>query len=126
MAGISLVLDCEDPQAVAAFWSSALGYEHIRAGGAYALLTGAPDGIPDLVLQRVPEPKPAKNRMHLDIVAADIEGEANRLERLGARRLEDRPRHERGVNWIVMADVEGNEFCVCDHGWQPSPAKAGP
>lgn len=120
MAGISIVLDCENPRALGSFWAAALRYRGTRAAGQrYALLTGAPDGIPDLVLQRVPEPKAAKNRMHLDIVAPDIEREADRLERLGACRLEDAPRHESGVNWIVMADIEGNEFCVCDHGWQP-------
>lgn len=118
MAGISLVLDCRDPLALAPFWAAALRYRDTRAGGHYALLSGAPNGIPDLVLQRVPEPKVGKNRMHLDIVDPDIEREAGRLERLGARRLEEGPRSEYGVNWIVMADSEGNEFCVCDHGWQ--------
>lgn len=91
MAGISLVVDCRDPRALASFWAAALRYWDTRAGGHYALLSGAPDGIPDLVLQRIPEPKVARNRMHLDIVDPDIEREAARLERLGARRLEERP-----------------------------------
>lgn len=120
MAGISLVLDCENPGALATFWAAALQYRHTQAAGnRYVLLTGALVGTPDLVLQRVPEPKAARTRMHLDIVAPGIEREAERLERLGARRLADRPHHEYGVNWMVMADTEGNEFCVCDHGWQP-------
>jgi hypothetical protein len=118
MSGISLVLDCGNPQALAPFWAAALRYQQTKADGQYVLLTGAPDGIPDLVLQGVPEPKAAKNRMHLDVEARDIEPEATRLEQLGARRLEPGPRQEYGVNWIVMADTEGNEFCVCDHGWQ--------
>jgi predicted enzyme related to lactoylglutathione lyase len=54
--------------------------------------------------------------MHLDIETPDITVEAARLEHLGARRLETSPRTEYGINWIIMADPEGNEFCVCDNG----------
>ena len=54
--------------------------------------------------------------MHLDIDAVDIETEASRLEALGATRLAGAPMHEHGINWILMADPEGNEFCVCDGG----------
>jgi predicted enzyme related to lactoylglutathione lyase len=61
----------------------------------------------------VPEPKQAKNRMHLDLWVADIEAEAQRLVRLGARRQSVKPVEELGSRWIVMADPEGNEFCLC-------------
>jgi predicted enzyme related to lactoylglutathione lyase len=54
--------------------------------------------------------------MHMDIDTVDIEAEASRLESLGARRLEAAPREEHDTHWIVMADPEGNEFCVCDSG----------
>ena len=69
-----------------------------------------------VTLQGVPEAKEVKNRMHLDIDVVDIEAEASRLEALGARRVESEPMHEHGTNWILMADPEGNEFCVCDGG----------
>ena len=71
---------------------------------------------PRLLLQRVEEAKAVKNRMHLDIEAADIEAEADRLVALGAARVSDRPCSEHGSSWILMADPEGNEFCVCDAG----------
>jgi hypothetical protein len=63
------------------------------------------------MLQRVPEQKSVKNRMHLDIRAQDIESEAKRLEGLGARRIDIGQGPDPG--WITMADPEGNEFCVC-------------
>jgi predicted enzyme related to lactoylglutathione lyase len=51
--------------------------------------------------------------MHLDIETPDVEGEVSRLEALGARRLEAAARSEHGFSWVVMADPENNEFCVC-------------
>ncbi len=53
---------------------------------------------------------------HFDIETADIGAEASRLESLGARRLESGVRSEHGTNWVIMADPEDNEFCVCDGG----------
>ena len=69
-----------------------------------------------LILQQVDEPPPeTKNRLHVDlIVGPDFEAEAGRLESLGARRLSD-VFHEAGTAWIVMADPEGNEFCLGEH-----------
>jgi hypothetical protein len=113
---IGLVLDCADPETLALFWTQALGLQRLGAAGNYVLLVSPSGALPKLLLQRVTEPKTGKNRMHLDIDAADIHGEANRLEALGARRLEEGPRAEHETNWIIMADPEGNEFCVCDAG----------
>ena len=114
--GIGLVLDCRDPVALAPFWAEALRYVNVGAVDNYVLLV--PDGRagPHLLLQQVPEDKTVKNRMHLDVHIADIEGEAARLEQLGARRLEGQVRSEHGSSWVMMADPEGNEFCVCDAG----------
>jgi catechol 2,3-dioxygenase-like lactoylglutathione lyase family enzyme len=117
---IDLIVDCADPERLATFWSAALGYEKVHHFGHYTMLTRAGPGFPRMALQQVPEPKATKNRVHLDIIEADIEAEATRLETLGARRLEGGRRREAldtaVVNWIVMADPEGNEFCVCDGG----------
>ena len=74
---------------------------------------------PKLLLQRVTEPKAGKNRMHLDIETPAVDDEVTRLEDLGARRLKTEPRAEHGIRWAIMADPEGNEFCVCDAG-QPN------
>ena len=72
---------------------------------------------PKLLLQGVPEPKSGKNRMHLDIETPDVRKRGHPAsEALGARRLAPDELHEHGTTWIVMADPEGNEFCVCDGG----------
>jgi predicted enzyme related to lactoylglutathione lyase len=54
--------------------------------------------------------------MHLDIHVADIAQEADRLVALGATRVEGDSIEEHGTHWFLMADPEGNEFCVCDAG----------
>jgi predicted enzyme related to lactoylglutathione lyase len=112
---IGFVLDCADPVALAAFWTPALGYTNAGSTGNYVALAPKDSG-PMLLLQRVEEPKTTKNRMHLDLHDPDVEGLVRRLEGLGAKRLIDEPRREAGMSWIVMADPEGNEFCVCDGG----------
>jgi predicted enzyme related to lactoylglutathione lyase len=113
---IGLVLDCQDPATLADFWAAALDYVSVGEAGAYVMLLPNGRPGPKLLLQRVPEHKTVKNRMHLDIDAVDIEAEAGRLEALGARRVADDQLHEHGTHWILMADPEGNEFCVCDAG----------
>jgi predicted enzyme related to lactoylglutathione lyase len=113
---IGLVLDCADPPRLAEFWAPALGYVSLGEAGAYVMLLPNGRPGPKLLLQKVPEPKTVKNRMHLDIETPDVAAEAARLEALGARRVQPDEVHEHGTTWIVMADPEGNEFCVCDGG----------
>lgn len=110
---VSVVLDCADPTSLSQFWTAALGYVVLEEGEPIVLASG-PEGIdgPVLLLQGVPEPKTGKNRMHLDIHAADLDGEVERLEGLGASRIAE-PQEDRGWCWVVMSDPEGNEFCVC-------------
>lgn len=113
---IGLVLDCADPEALAAFWAPALDYVDLGSAGAYVALVPNGRPGPKLLLQRVSEPKAVKNRMHLDIEVADIEAEAQRLTSLGAIRVRGEQQSEHGSTWILMTDPEGNEFCVCDAG----------
>jgi predicted enzyme related to lactoylglutathione lyase len=88
----------------------------MRSAGNYVMIVD-PDRVqPKLLLQEVPESKTVKNRMHLDIETPDVDSEASRLESLGARRLEAGVRSEHGTSWVIMADPENNEFCVCDGG----------
>jgi len=116
MPRIGLVLDCTDPQELATFWAAALGYTILGGAGAYMLLMPPESGQPKVLLQRVPEAKSVKNRMHLDIEVSDVEAEVARLEALGARRADGGALSEFGSTWQIMADPEGNEFCVCDGG----------
>ena len=114
-AKIGLVLDCANPEQLAEFWAPALGYVSLGSAGNYVVLVDEANAQPKLLLQRVTEPKATKNRMHFDIETPDVDREVGRLETLGAQRV-DGPCSEHGTRWIVMADPEGNEFCVCDGG----------
>jgi predicted enzyme related to lactoylglutathione lyase len=113
---VQVNIDCADGDALRDFYCQALGYV-ARGGGAQYRSCVPPDGGngPTLVFQQVPESKRVKNRLHLDLVVGDdIEGEAARFVALGATRLRDEPFREQGCAWIVMADPEGNEICICD------------
>ena len=114
-----LVLDCVDPERLAEFWAAALDYANVGSAGVYVALYPREGNGPKLLLQRVTEPKATKNRMHLDIEVPDIDVEADRLSGIGAQRVSDDTCSEHGSTWILMADPEGNEFCICDNG---SPA----
>lgn len=113
---LAIVIDATDPDVLRDFWIAAARYEAYGSAAAYrsAVPTGGADG-PKLVFQRVPEPPPtAKNRLHLDIIVGDeILAEAERLEGLGATRLGELV-EEVGTSWLVMADPEGNEFCLVE------------
>ena len=115
-AKLGLVLDCADPDKLAAFWSAAIGYTTLGGAGNYMLLIDADGKQPKLLLQRVEEPKSGKNRMHFDIETPTVDEEVARLERLGARRIVEDAIEEHGNRWVVMVDPEGNEFCVCNAG----------
>jgi hypothetical protein len=114
-----VIVDCADPERVAGFWQSALGWRriHVSADGGEIVLEppeGSPeDGTsPDLLFLRVPDPTPGENRLHLDLRPTDQADEVARLEGLGARRVELGQSERENRSWVVMADVEGNEFCV--------------
>jgi catechol 2,3-dioxygenase-like lactoylglutathione lyase family enzyme len=116
-----LCIDTTDPARLATFWQSALGWRRTEDGDVVdddqVVLeppAGSPeDGIaPDLLFLRVPEEKAGKNRLHLDLRPLDQAAEVARLEALGARRAD--VGQGAAVSWIVMADPDGNEFCVLD------------
>jgi predicted enzyme related to lactoylglutathione lyase len=119
----SVTFDCEDALRVATFWSAALGRPlDAGASSAFASIGFAArrdkvgwaavdrEDEPTWMFAKVPEPKTAKNRMHLDVIAPDPEAEVARLVALGATRIRDAD--EYGYTWTVMQDPEGNEFCV--------------
>lgn len=148
---IQVTFDAHDPRALSTFWRDVLGYVHpdppgvelpagadpLAAWDEFLARTGVaedqwnsasaledPDGAgPRLFFQRVPEPKTAKNRVHLDVRAAPglhgeermaaLEAECERLVALGARRQQRfEPDPPMSAGFIVMTDPEGNEFCL--------------
>lgn len=139
---IQVTFDCSDPDRLATFWAGLLGYkvqdppEGFDSWPAFLAEQGVPedrwnaasaavdpDGHgPRLYFQRVPEGKVVKNRLHLDVnVGAGIDHPAARRERvdaevdraiaLGATKVRESD-NEFGEHWVVMRDVEGNEFCL--------------
>jgi predicted enzyme related to lactoylglutathione lyase len=109
-----LCIDTADPAGLAAFWQSVLGWR-LSGEGDEAVLEppegSQEDGVaPDLLFLRVPEEKAGKNRLHLDLRPEDQATEVTRLEGLGARRADVGQGPD--VSWVVMADPDGNEFCV--------------
>lgn len=105
------VLDCSDPERLADFWSAALGYERGGYAPPYLPLTDPAGRGPRLLLQRVPEPKATKNRMHMDLRIRDMDAELARVTALGATVVRG-PFVDDGWPTTVLADPEGNEFCL--------------
>jgi predicted enzyme related to lactoylglutathione lyase len=109
---IVVVVDAEDPGRLAAFWSRATGYTIVHAGDPYTVLASASADRPEIVLQRVPEKKSGKNRVHMDLMVDDLDESVGRLEALGARRVSEEAHLYETHRWHVLRDPEGNEFCV--------------
>jgi catechol 2,3-dioxygenase-like lactoylglutathione lyase family enzyme len=110
-----LCIDTTDPARLASFWQSALGWRRTHDSDDEVILEppagSAEDGIvPDLLFLRVPEEKAGKNRLHLDLRPRDQAAEVARLEGIGARRADVGQGAD--ASWVVMADPDGNEFCV--------------
>ncbi len=104
----TIVIDCDDIEAGSRFWASVFGTTlrgECTDADPYLALADPVRGA-RILLQRVPEKKTAKSRVHLDIETDDVEAEVRRLEALGARRRTAYPTY-----WI-MEDPCGNEFCV--------------
>ncbi|MBV8194413.1 MAG: VOC family protein [Candidatus Dormibacteraeota bacterium] len=104
----NVVIDCRDAQAVGRFWAQALGLElHGPEEGEVWVDPGG--DLPVILFLEVPEMKTVKNRVHLDLRPNDQAAEVERLKSLGAHEVDI---GQGDVAWVVMADPEGNEFCV--------------
>lgn len=106
----NLVVDALDPARLARWWAEALGYQITHEGADEVEIRRAPDELPGLIFVPVPDAKAGKNRLHVDLRPADQAAEVERLVNMGARHVD--VGQGRDVNWVVLADPEGNEFCV--------------
>ena len=108
-----IVIDCSDLDRSARFWAGVLGYVPGPADSATyrSLIPADGQGI-EVLLQRTPDDKRQKNRLHLDLRTASLEGEDERILVLGASLLTGHPVIEHGWRWHILADPDGNEFCV--------------
>jgi predicted enzyme related to lactoylglutathione lyase len=106
----AVVVDCRDPATLARFWATMLGVEPLVRDATWANVP-EPAGGTVLAFQQVPEPKAGKNRLHLDVHVADIAVATARCTELGAT-VRGRVVTDEQGRFQVMADPEGNEFCL--------------
>jgi hypothetical protein len=110
-----VVIDSSDPRPLADFWAAATGRSVVDEDPVYTSVEDPTDRDALLVIQHVEgPPKQGKNRVHIDLLADDPHAEAKRLVPLGASLLENV--EEGGVRWVVLADPQGNEFCIIKTG----------
>jgi predicted enzyme related to lactoylglutathione lyase len=109
----NVTFDCADPAALAGFWAAVTGYRMGTLNPYMAELGGDDPAAPQMLFIKVPEEKSAKNRVHLDLGADDLEAEVERVLGLGAELV---GRYDEwGVTWATFRDPEGNEFCIGHH-----------
>ncbi len=108
-----IVTGCSDLARSARFWAGVLGYVPGPVGSPtyLSLVPGDGQGI-EVLLQRTPDDKRQKNRLHLDLRTASLEEEVERIVALGASLLTGHPVIEHGWRWHILADPDGNEFCI--------------
>ena len=108
-----MVIDCSDLDRSTNFWAEVLGYARLGSpvGPYQGLIPTDGHGV-EVLLQRVPDEKRDKNRLHLDLRTPDLDAEVLRICGLGAVRITHQPLQEYGWLWHVLADPDGNEFCV--------------
>ena len=112
-----IVIDCKEPATLAKFWEEVLAGKVTFADETGAMLEYPVnlengDKFPPILFSKNPDSKLAKNRMHFDLSSDDQTAEVTRIEALGGKRIEIGQSANPATTWIVMADIEGNEFCV--------------
>lgn len=105
-----IIVDCIDNERVAAFWGQVLGREIGEHSPPYIDLAPAQEHDIPISFQKVDEPKTTKNRLHLDVKVSDLNVATEQIVALGGRMLQHLV--EGPYTWRVMADPEGNEFCL--------------
>lgn len=108
----TVVIDCADPERLAAFWCDVLGWHEVDRDDDGAIEIGpSSQRNLSLLFEPVDEPKLTKNRLHIDLnpLDSDQATELQRIEALGARRVDIGQGQQ---TWVVLADPEGNEFCL--------------
>jgi predicted enzyme related to lactoylglutathione lyase len=123
----SVVFDANDHGALAKFWSAALGW-HLEESDGYTTVRSDDESCPRLEFVPAPGAKAAKNRIHIDLVMDSAEAQAARVGGLLELGASDADIGQHNVAWNVLADPEGNEFCVSgklDYGDTDTGAIAG-
>lgn len=107
-----IVIDTVDPARIAPFWCALLGVRERGWFGEDYLMLTTDGGAPPVAFQRVPEAKSVKNRLHVDLAVEDLDGAFAQIVAFGGSAVSDILEMPGGYRWRVMADPEGNEFCI--------------
>jgi hypothetical protein len=105
-----ICIDAHDATALGIWWSNVLGWSRHVDDDGDVVLTAPPGAGPNWIFIAVPDEKVVKNRIHLDFRPDDQQAEVDRVIGMGARRVDIGQRGDE--NWVVLADPEGNEFCI--------------
>ena len=108
----AITIDVNDLETCARFWSQVLGADVLYQNEQYLRL-GHKGERPTVLLQKVPERHKEKNRVHIDLDVRDLDAAVSRVLGLGGHKI--RQLNEYGIEWVVMADPDGNEFCLVKH-----------
>lgn len=115
-----VTFDTTDARALAAWWAEQTGGAVVNDMEGFFVVVATPTGL-HLGFQTVPDPTPGKNRLHLDCGAADPQAEIDRLVAAGATLVAVHDENP-GFTWTVLADPDGNQFCVAAPYEEPQPA----
>ena len=107
-----IVIDTVDPARIAPFWCALLGVEERGWFGDDYLMLTTDGGAPPVAFQRVPEAKSIKNRLHIDLAVEDLDDAFAKIVAIGGSAVSGILEMPDGYRWRVMADPEGNEFCI--------------
>ncbi|MFI8823234.1 VOC family protein [Streptomyces sp. NPDC053431] len=105
-----LAVDCHDLPAQARFWAQVLDWRILFEAENEIVIGADEHALPGMCFLPVPERKSGKNRLHIDLTPDDQDAEVARIVGLGARRVD--VGQDEDATWVVLADPEGNEFCV--------------
>ncbi len=105
-----ITVDTTDAMPLARWWAEQLGGTIEQENDGWYVIVGLPGLGQKISFQKVPDPSPGKNRLHLDLTAPDLEAETERLLGAGAGLVERR--ELQGFHWNVLTDPDGNQFCV--------------
>lgn len=105
-----ITFDSADPGPLATWWAEQTGGRIEQDNEGWFFVVGMPGTPQKLGFQKVPDPMPGKNRIHLDLVAPDLDAEVSRLVEAGASEVHRQDMG--GFRWVTLADPDGNQFCV--------------
>lgn len=108
-----ITVDTLDPIPLARWWTERLGGDVLAENDGWFVMVVLPSG-PRIAFQKVDDPTPGKNRIHLDLIAPDLDAEVEAFVGAGATMVA--PREMEGFQWVTLADPDGNEFCIAQQG----------